>query len=343
MVNDKVFIRHCIRYEFHKGKSAVEACASICSILGENTVSKSTCEYWFRRFKAGDFEVSDRERSGAPQKVEHEQLQALLDENSAQTQKELAEQVGVTQQTVSNRLHAMGKIHKEGRWVPHELSQRNKDERVMKCLNLLNKQRRKSFLWKIVTGDEKWIWFHNPKRKKHWVDPGQATTSVPKRNIHSKKVLLCIWWDMKGVLYYDLLQPGETVTADRYKQQLLRLNEEINQKRPFTGKGLRPVKLLHDNARPHIAKSVKETLLKLGWEVLEHPAYSPDIAPSDYHLFRSMQNALSSFHFRTFDEVQKWIDDFIVSRDEYFYSAGIRQLPNRWQKVIDNDGAYFDE
>ena len=101
---------------------------------------------------------------------------------------------------------------------------------------------------------------------------------------------------MKGVLYYEL-HPNETVNSDRYSQQLIRLNQEIERNRPFTGKGKRPVKLLHDNARPHVGKPVKETLLALSWEVLPHPAYSPDIAPSDYHLFRSkrlVRCALSS-------------------------------------------------
>ena len=54
------------------------------------------------------------------------------------------------------------------------------------------------------------------------------------------------WWH-KGVLHYELLKPSQTITEDRYRQQLLRLNEEMEQKRPFTGKGKRPIKLLHDN------------------------------------------------------------------------------------------------
>lgn len=342
-MNDKMFIRHCVRYEFHQRKSAAQAYASICSVLGDEVVSKSTCEFWFRRFRAGNFDVNDHERSGATSKVKSADLQALLDTDSSQTQKELAENLRVSQQTISNRLRAMGKIHKEGKWIPHKLSQKNKDDRIIKCSNLLNKQHRKSFLWKIVTGDEKWIYYENPKRRKHWVDPGQSTGCTPKRPIHCKKVMLCIWWDMKGVLYHELLQQGETVNADRYKHQLQRLNEEIDLKRSFTGKGRRPIKLLHDNARPHIARSVKDTLLTLGWEVLEHPAYSPDIAPSDYHLFRSMQNSLTDVHFETLEEVRKWVDDFIKSKDEKFFYIGIHSLPEKWLKVIDNNGEYFDD
>jgi len=78
---------------------------------------------------------------------------------------------------------------------------------------------------------------------------GQFSTSKPKPNIYVKKVLVYIWWDWKGVLYYKLLQPGETITADRYQQQLTNLCDALEEKRPFTGQGRHKVILLHDNAR----------------------------------------------------------------------------------------------
>ena len=100
--------------------------------------------------------------------------------------------------------------------------------------------------------------------------------------------------------------------------------------------------LLHDNARPHVARVVKTYLETLKWEVLPHPPYSPDVAPSDYHLFRSMAHDLAEQHFRSYEDVKKWIDSWIASKDEKFFRRGIRTLPERWEKVVASDGHYFE-
>jgi len=86
----------------------------------------------------------------------------------------------------------MEKVQKGGRWVPHELSENNKNRRRDTAITSLSKFRKKDFLHKIVTGDEKWIVYNNPKRRKSSADPGQPSTSTPKPNIHAKKVLFYI-------------------------------------------------------------------------------------------------------------------------------------------------------
>jgi [histone H3]-lysine36 N-dimethyltransferase SETMAR len=193
---------------------------------------------------------------------------------------------------------------------------------------LLSKFRKKDFLHKIITGNEKWILYDNPKRRKSWVDPDQISTSTPKPNIHAKKVLLCIWWNWKGVLYYELLQPDEIITADRYQKQLTNLSDVLEEKRPFTGQGSR--KVIHDNARPHITKAIQDHIFALGWELLSRAAYSPDTALSDYHIFRSLQHHSADTHFIEFEEIQKCIDDFIASKLVSFYRQGIRSLSEKW-------------
>jgi len=90
------------------------------------------------------------------------------------------------------------------------------------------------------------------------------------------------------VLYYELLQPGEIITADRYQQYLTNLSNALGEKKPFTGQERRKVILLHDNTRPHVAKATQDHISALGWKLLPHAAYSPDMTPSDYYLFRSL-------------------------------------------------------
>jgi len=100
--------------------------------------------------------------------------------------------------------------------------------------------------------------------------------------------------------------------------------------------------LQHDNAQLHVAKVVKTYLETLKWEVLSHPPYSPDVAPSDYHLFRSMPHGLADQHFRSYEEVKNWIDSWIASKDDQFFRRGIRTLSERWEKVVVSDGQYFE-
>ena len=84
----------------------------------------------------------------------------------------------------------MGKILKKGKCVPHALSKKNKNDRLEKCLNLYNKQHRKSFLWKIVTGDEKWTFYDNPKKRENimWI---QNNPLPQRQNATSTAAKLC--------------------------------------------------------------------------------------------------------------------------------------------------------
>ncbi|UYV62912.1 hypothetical protein LAZ67_2002436 [Cordylochernes scorpioides] len=169
--------------------------------------------------------------------------------------------------------------------------------------------------------------------------------------LHIVKVANMLYWtkiqaklkrSSLGVIYYELLQPNETITGERYQQQLMRLSRALKIKRPLYAKRHDKVIYQHDNARRHVAKVVKETLEALQWDVLPHPLYSPDIAPSDYHLFRSMTHGLAEQHFTSYEEAKNWVNVWIASKDEEFFRHGIRMLPERWEKVVAKDGQYFE-
>ncbi|KAG5324946.1 MOS1T transposase, partial [Pseudoatta argentina] len=197
-VPNKVHSRGILLHYFIQKKSAAEAHRIIVQTYDDNALSDTTCRDWFRPFKNNDFELEDKERSGAPKKFQDKELEQLLDEDPSQTLSELGKILQVDESTVSKRLKGLGMIQKQGHWVPYELR----------------------------------------KTKYPWLEAG-----------------------------------------DRYRLQLMRLSRALKEKRPLY---YDKVILLHDNARPHVAKPVKTYLERLKWEVLPHPLY---LAPSDFHLF----------------------------------------------------------
>jgi len=127
MAITKEHIRFSIHFAFYLKKNAAETTLMICAAYRENAVSHTTCKRWYKKFRQENFSLEDEPRAGRPQKIETNEFQALLDINSAQIEKEFAEQLDITQQAISIRLHTMGKVHKEDRWVLYELSEDNKN------------------------------------------------------------------------------------------------------------------------------------------------------------------------------------------------------------------------
>ena len=78
--------------------------------------------------------------------------------------------------------------------------------------------------------------------------------------------------------------------------------------------------------------------MELEWEVLPHPVYSPNIAPTDYHLFKSLQHTFDGLNFRNIEDLKKCIDNFLTST-----LSSDPELSGRWQKVIETHGQYSQE
>ena len=133
-------------------------------------------------------------------------------------------------------------------------------------------------------------------------------------------------------MYYELLKPGETINGERYRTQLIRLKRAIPEKRPEYTTRHEAIIFHHDNARSHVAIQVKNYLENGKCEVLPHPPYSPDLAPFDYHLFWSTQNALIEIRFTSEQGIKNWLDSFLAAKPAQFFWDGIYKLPERWEK-----------
>lgn len=340
MESEKQHFRHILLFYYRKGKNAVQARKKLSDVYGEDVLTERQCQNWFAKFRSGNFDVEDAPRSGRPVKADEDTIKALIDANRRITTREIAERLNLSNSTVHDHLKRLGLISKLDIWVPHVLTERNLCVRVDVCDLLLKRQENDPFLKRIITGDEKWVVYNNVKRKRSWSKKDEPAQSTSKADIHQKKVMLSVWWDFKGIVFFELLPDNTTINSEVYCHQLDKLNDSLKQKRPelINRKG---VVFHQDNARPHTSLLTRQKLLQLGWNILPHPPYSPDLAPSDYYLFRSLQNFLDGKTFTSNEEVKNHLDQFFASKKQKFYERGIMLLPERWQKVLDQNGQYI--
>lgn len=238
----------------------------------------------------------------------------------------------------------MGKKYMENCWVPHKLSEANKLTRKRICQQLLDMYERNDFLSQLVTSDEIWIYWDNDGafNNKSWREPTENPLAIPKRSITTRKHMATIFWDGKGVLLMDVLPRNMTMTAEVYCGQLDRLLIAIQQKRRRScHSGNHNIHFLHDNATPHTASMTTSKLESLGFTILPHPPYSPDLAPSDFYLFSPLKSSLRGKTYDSSDNISADIQSWIDMKQRSFFMNGIRKLPARWKKCIEHNGDYF--
>ena len=171
------------------------------------------------------------------------------------------------------------------------------------------------------------------------------TTSPTRKKFKSSpsvgKVMASVFWDEKGVILLDFWEQGNTVNADRYIETLKKLRGHLRRLYPF--KDQRTALLLHDNATPHTAKRTIDTIAEFGWTLLPHPRYSPDLAPSDFHLFGPLKEDLRGHHFEDTETLKRAVRQWFRKKDTNFYRAGIHALVRRWTKTVTNNGDYIEK
>ncbi|PRD17781.1 UNVERIFIED_CONTAM: Histone-lysine N-methyltransferase SETMAR [Trichonephila clavipes] len=275
----------------------------LCAVFGKDIVNVRTCESWFSKFHSGDLSLQESVRSGRPSKIYNDVLRSMLENYSHLTSQEIAEEFGIHHTTVGDHIKSHGFVLKQSVWVPHELTEKDLSDRVGMCLSHLIRHNVEPFSDKL-TGDEKWIPYENIKRKNLTSNLEHHQQQFQKKvSINEKYCFVC---SGTGKVHY-----------------------QKKKKRPELA-SRKGIVFHHDNARSHTAM-----------EILGHPPYSPDIALSDYYLFRSLQNYLTEKKFKSFESVSKAVADYFNSKDENFYKMGIYMLPERWQQVVTNNGAYI--
>jgi len=159
------------------------------------------------------------------------------------------------------------------------------------CQELLNQYEAEgdSFTDRIITGGETWCHHYESVSKRQFME-WRHVNSPSKKKVKTLpsagKVICTVFWDRKGVILLDFLEPGQTISSNRYIATLTKLEARISRVRPEKKTFL----LQYDNARPHTSFKTVEHTVNFGWTVVPHPPNSPDLEPSDFHLSGPMED-----------------------------------------------------
>ena len=180
------------------------------------------------------------------------------------------------------------------------------------------------FLSRMVIMDETCLYHYDSETKQQSIERWHTGSLHPKKFRVQKsagKFLASIFQDQDGILLIDYLPKGQTINAEYYLSLLVQLKDILKEKR--RGKFTKEVLFLHDNAPAHRSLATQKQMAYLGFQYLDHPLYSPDLAPSDYHLFPGLKKKqLKSRHFFSEAEViaavETWLDG---QPSEFFWVA----------------------
>ena len=170
--------------------------------------------------------------------------------------------------------------------VPKCLNADQKVNGASRLSNFWNFFRRdpNDFLSRLMTMDGTWLYHYDPETKQQsmeWRHSGSPAHRPKKFRVQKSvgKVLASIFWDQDGILLIDYLPKSQTVKAECYSSLLVQLKDILKEK--FHWKVTSGVLFLHDNVPAHRALATQKKLACLGFHFLDHPPYSPDLAPSD--------------------------------------------------------------
>ena len=143
--------------------------------------------------------------------------------------------------------------------------------------------------------------------------------------------------------FIEYMPRGTTINAESYCRTLENFRQAIQNKR--RGMLTSGVMLLHDNARPHTAAAATNQLKQLKWNILDHPPYSPDLAPCDFHLFPKLKYwmATQCFNNDSIEEMKCGVKNWLENQSMDFYEQGLRKLVTRYDKCLNLDGDYVEK
>lgn len=318
--------------------------------FGDELMGKSSFYRWFDRFSEGNDQVEDESRSGGPRNARKdatiEEVQRLVMKDRRITVRMISIAVGISLGTVKTILTEDLKLHKVcAKFVPKILSDDQIHFRVECCTDILGMiEADPDFLNKVVTCDESWVFTYDPENKRQSAQWKHVTSPRPKKAKMSRsqeKAMIIPFFDSQGIIHIEWVPQGQTVNKEYYLNVLKRFREKMRWKRPQQWRSGQWW-FHQDNAPCHKSTLVTSWMADRGMKVVQHPPYSPDLAPCDFFLFPRMKNNLKGTRFKSTQELKEASRKYLQGLLKKDFQEAFQDWERRMKKCVDAKGHYFE-
>lgn len=341
--------RAIIFFNFELGLSQQECIDQLRLAFGEIGPSHQTVYRWYREFHRGRASLADEFREGRPKTVvvpaNIDAVRELIMLDRHVTYREIKASLNMSSTSVHTILHEHLAVRKLcSRWIPHNLTIPQKKARVDWCKQMLKKFHKGTSkdVYKIVTGDESWIYAYDPETKQQstvWVFQDEPSPTKVVRSRSTSKQMVACFFGISGHVATVPLVEKRTVNSEWYTTICLpKVFGEIRK----TNRNRRII-LHHDNASSHTSRQTSDFLSTQNIELMGHPAYSPDLAPNDFYLFPTVKDKLRGQRFSTPEEAVEAFKMHVLEIPTSEWHKCYENWFKRMQKCIDLHGEYFEK
>ena len=313
---------------------------------GKDCPCRRTIYNWIAVFKQGRQSVFDEERSGRPSEISDETREkcvSIVREDRRITTRKLVDALNVSKGSLQAILQEMGVRNLASRFIPRFLFAEMCENRLNCCRENLRlfEQHGEAFLRNIITQDETPLSLYVPESKREsseWKFPGErGSRKMRAGTSHRKCLMLSIFWDSRGVVLIDFAEKNVRLNSYYYSDLVSQCRHAQRKERGI------PMWFLQDNGAIHKSAESMRVLEESGFDLLDHPPYSPDLAPSDFYLFRHMKRHLRGKQFVDAEDLKGEVHSFLDQQTQDFFKNAFSELIQRWQKCVSANGSYVEK
>lgn len=328
----------------------------ITTAWGDNIISERRIQQIMKEYKGTERDGFDRKiGSGRPKSQKRFDLipmiAAEIAVNKNVTCDELASIFNASHRMVYEIItNDLKKQSVQAKWVPHLLTQANKENRVICCQELIVTLNKRNIQRYLLVIDEKWFYktpFGNAQTRRSWQDvaaPGDQRPTLPKRSTMDQKFMALVAANFEGLSYSEVLNRGQTVDSERYVNFINNAIAYFSQRDLVVERrsiSFANLILMHDNARPHTSHYTMEYLQGKNVRLQHQAPYSPDLNLCDRMIFPMLEMKRSKITFSNINSLQEYLNEKLSYLSAETMQNQVEKLKEHCIKVINNNGEYI--